>query len=176
MTSDSMRRIGVPLAVAVLVLAVVAGIGWAARDGGSGGTSGTTPGSAGSAPAGDGSSGSSGAVSSPLPADPSAGSPVAPAPDPPGPMSQFSAVRAGPDGRSIDLTFWGGVEDCNDYSVRAQETPESVTLLLVQKSTSTGPCIELAQQYDRTVRLDEPLGSRSVVDAKTDEVLLAPSP
>jgi hypothetical protein len=175
MTSESIRRIGVPLAVAVLVLAVVAGIGWAARDGGSG-TNGATPGSVGSAPAGDGSSGDSGAVSSPLPADPSAGSPVAPAPDPTGPRSQFTAVTAGPDGRSIDLTFWGGVEDCYRYTVRAQETPESVTLLLTQKSTSTGACIDLAQQYDRTVRLDEPLGSRSVVDAKTDEVLLAPSP
>ena len=74
------------------------------------------------------------------------------------------------------MQFWGGVEDCYRYTVRAKETRETVTLTLDEKTTFDGACIDLAQEYDRTVRLEQALGVRAVVGATTGEVLLAPSP
>jgi hypothetical protein len=73
------------------------------------------------------------------------------------------------------VRFWGGVETCYAYSVRAEEGDRAVRLTLVERSRSDGPCIELAQQYDRTVHLREPLGDRRVVDAETGETLIGPT-
>lgn len=148
MTSQALRRVGVPVAVAVVVLAVVLGVFRLADP-------------PGSAPGGSvvGSPGAGGG---------------APAPGPDEPMSRFTSVAGGADGRSLEVQFWGGVEDCYRYTVGAEQTHKLVTLSLTEKTTFDGACIDLAQQYDRTVRLDGALGTRAVVDATTGEVLLAP--
>lgn len=166
MTSQAWRRIGVPGAVALLVLVVVLGVVRLA--GQSGDSTGAGPG----AGSGAGSSGDAGSS----PSGGAGGVGGEPAPDPAGPTSRFTAVTRGGDGRSLEVRFWGGVEDCYRYTVGAVETGSMVRLRLVEKSTFGGACIELAQQYDRTVPLDGALGTRTVVDAATGDVLLAPSP
>lgn len=164
MTSRALRRAGVPLAVAFVVLALVLGVIWLVDPPGST-SGGSVIGSPGSG--GDGAPGSSGSAE-PLPVSPSRG--------PDEPMSRFSAVTPSADNRSLQVQFWGGVDDCYRYRVRADESDGTVSLSLSEERTSDGPCIELAQQYDRTVHLDEALGIRDVVDATTGETLLAPSP
>lgn len=104
------------------------------------------------------------------PATPSTAPSTEPGPD--DPMSRFISVTRGADGRSLDVTFWGGVEDCYAYTVRAEESADVVALSLSERSTFEGACIDMAQEYDRTVRLEQPLGVRRVVDAATGDVLL----
>jgi hypothetical protein len=160
-------RTAAPLAIALAVLLVVLGIiGVTQLTGSSDDSARTSPGSGGDA-------------SSPMVVSPTAGtgspSPVAPAPDPAS-TSRFTKVTAGKDGKSVDVTFWGGVDDCYRYTVQAQQATDMVALMLVEKRTFDGACIDLAQEYTETVQLDAPLGTRSVVDATTDVTLLAPSP
>ena len=59
--------------------------------------------------------------------------------------------------------------------MRPEEKGDVVTLSLGEQRTFEGACIDLAQEYDRTVPLTEPLGARRVVDALTGDLLLAPS-
>jgi hypothetical protein len=54
------------------------------------------------------------------------------------------------------------------------ETEHTVTLSLVEKTSSTRRCIEMAQVYERRVPLTAPVGSRRVVDGDTGAVLLGP--
>lgn len=107
----------------------------------------------------------------------SAAPPSAPStePGPDEPMSRFTSVRRGADDSSLEVRFWGGVEDCYEYAVRAAESADTVALSLSERTTFDGACIDMAQEYDRTVRLDEPLGGRRVVDADTGETLLGPT-
>lgn len=144
-----------PLAVALVVLAVVLGVamGLTRLTGSPGGSGGGSPGSS-----GDGSPGS--------------GSTQAPDEL----MSRFTSVTRGADGRSVEVQFWGGVEDCYRYTVDAEDVGATVALTLTEEATFEGACIDLAQQYDRTVRLDAALGSRAVVDTVTGDVLLGPAP
>ena len=90
------------------------------------------------------------------------------------PMTRFTAVRAGSDDRSVDVRFYGGVDTCYAYVVRADETSRQVALSLSEERKGDGPCIDLAQEYQRSVPLDRPLGDRRVVDATTGDVLLDP--
>ena len=170
MTSETLRRFGLPLVVALGVLALLLGVirlvdppgegagGSVVGSPGSGGDSGGEPGSSGSAKA-----------PSMRPGD-------EPTTDPDAPMSRFTSVIAGADGNSVDVMFWGGVEDCYRYRVVARETEASVTLVRREETTFQGACIDLAQEYARSVELDEPLGTRTVLDEVTGESLLAPSP
>jgi len=162
--SPTLRRFA-PLAAAAAALAIVLlvmgivrladppgeGVGGA----GSGGSSGST---------GSGSAGSSGAA---MPSD-------APStePGPDQPMTRFTTVRATDDGRALAVTFWGGVDTCYRYDISAAESSRDVSLSLSEERRTDGPCIDLAQEYDRTVALDEPLAGRRVVDAATGEVVL----
>jgi len=168
MTSQRVRRVGVPLAVALGVLVLVLGVVRLVDPpgGGPGGSVSGVPGSG-----GDGQPGSVGSAEPQPPAPTADGSA-----DPDAPMSRFTSVTRGQDDRSLAVRFWGGVDTCYLYAVYADETGAKVSLTLREKATFDGPCIELAQQYDRTVRLEEDLGVREVVDAVTGEVLLAPSP
>ena len=107
----------------------------------------------------------------------SAAPPSAPStePGPDKPMSRFTSVRRGADDSALQVRFWGGVEDCYEYAVRAEESADTVALSLSERTMFDGACIDMAQEYDRTVRLDEPLGGRRVVDADTGETLLGPT-
>lgn len=153
----TIAKVAVPFAVAALVLAVVLGVLALSDPGDSSGT--VSPGGGGS----DAVPGS--------PGSPGTATPSEPAQDQP--MTRFTAVTRGPDDTTLEVSFWGGVEECYRYTVRAQGSADVVRLTLDEKRTHDGPCIELAQQYDRTVPLDTPLGDRRVVDAETGETLLA---
>jgi hypothetical protein len=122
---------------------------------------------------GDGSSGSgSGVPGSPGTADP--GTPVAPvAPDvePSASTSRFDSVAAVDGGAALRVSFYGGVDSCYSYDVVAAESPDQVSLRVIEKSRGE-VCIDMAQQYERTVKLAKPLGNRTVVDADTGSVLL----
>ena len=167
-----------PAVVAAVVLVIVLGIlAVAGRD------NDAEPVGAGSSGSGsDGSSGSddrSGQGGMAPPSDPGA-EPGGNAGSEPGsgaddPMTRFTDVQAGADGRSVDVTFYGGVDTCYRYEVRADESAQVVALSLSEERKGDGPCIELAQEYDRSVPLDGPLGDRRVVDAATSDVLLDPS-
>ena len=91
------------------------------------------------------------------------------------PASQFTAVTRSADDRSLEVTFWGGVEECNAFDVPATETARTVELTLRVRPRGAQACIELAQQHTRTVQLGEPLGLRTVVDAATGTTLLGPT-
>ena len=168
MTSESLRRVGVPLAIALAVLALVLGVIRLVDPPGEG-VGGSVIGTPGSG--GGGAPGSTGSATMPS-VDPG----DQPSSDPDAPMSRFTSVTADADGTSLDVAFWGGVEDCYRYSVVARETDATVTLSLREKTTFEGACIDLAQEYKRSVGLDEPLGTRTVLDDVTAESLLAPSP
>lgn len=160
MTRSALHRVALPLAVAGAVLALVGAVAYLAGRGGD-----TVAGPGNQEPP----------ISTPL----GPGQGVEPKPGTPAqdnPNSRFTAVRPGPDGQTLDVTFWGGVKECFEYTVTAREDAARVRLTLVERSRHSGPCIELAQEHTRAVRLDEPLAAREVVDAQTGTVLLAPSP
>jgi len=164
MGTDAVRRYGIPLGVALLVLAVVLVV--VRLSGPDDEVRSSTPG-AGGGSAVPGNPGDSGAGSG-APASPG-GSDAAEA--------RFTSVRPGADNRSLDVTFYGGVEKCYDYEVTAAAGPgDAIELTLQETVTFDGACIELAQEYERTVELDSPLGEREVVDAATGQEVLAPSP
>jgi len=91
------------------------------------------------------------------------------------PITRFTDVRAGAGDRSVEVRFYGGVDTCYRYLVRADETAQQVALSLSEERKGDGPCIELAQKYQRSVPLDRPLGERRVVDAATGDVPLVPA-
>lgn len=167
--SPTLRR-AVPFLVAVGVLLLVLAVMGVARlaDPPGEGEAGTSPGG------GAGSSGSSGSPGSPLPADPSTdpGAGTQPAQD--DQLTRFTSVGVGADEATLDVSFWGGVDTCYRYEVRVDEGPDGVALSLAETHRSDGPCIDLAQEYRRTVTLDAPLGDRQVRDADTGEVVLDP--
>ena len=159
--SPTLRRALVPLLVAAAVLGIV-GTVLAVAQPWNGSTTLTAPGGGGS----DGSTGS-GAIAAPsaTPSDDQA-------PGRPGdPRGRFTAVRLAADGTSLDVTFWGGVDTCYRYEVRADEDEQAVVLSLAEDRRTDGPCIDLAQEYRRTVRLGEPLGDRVLRDGETGTAL-----
>ena len=93
--------------------------------------------------------------------------PVAPDVEPPAATSRFDSVAPVGDGAGLRVTFYGGVDTCYAYVVEAEESAEEVALRLVEERTDGEVCIDLAQQYERTVELERPLGDRRVVDAET---------
>jgi hypothetical protein len=121
---------------------------------------------------GGGSSGSGGTAvpGSPGTAGPGApATPVAPAVEP-SPTSRFESVAAADGDAALRVTFYGGVDSCYTYDVVAKESVDEVALELVEKRTAD-ICIDMAQQYERVVKLARPLGDRRVVDAVTDSRL-----
>jgi len=168
--SPSSRRLLPALVAAVVLVVVLAMIGLAGRDndvdtgsaGAGGGSSDDRSGQGGMAPPSAGSS---------VPGTSPGSDANAAAEDP---MSRFTDVRAGEGDRSVEVTFYGGVDTCYGYVVRADETAQQVALSLAEERKGDGPCIDLAQEYERSVPLDGPLGDRRVVDAATGDVLLEP--
>ncbi|MFF3449284.1 hypothetical protein ACFYXJ_19360 [Streptomyces sp. NPDC002667] len=64
-------------------------------------------------------------------------------------------------GRDLAVDFTGGV--CASYTVSASESAAKVTVTVTAKPWKNKVCIMIAKIYERTVRLDAPLGDREVV-------------
>ncbi|MEV0695802.1 hypothetical protein [Streptomyces sp. NPDC050388] len=74
------------------------------------------------------------------------------------------------EGSELTVTFTGGV--CADYEATASERGGRVTVTVTETSRPDEVCILIAKQYQQTVRLDAPLGTREVVDADGEPVPL----
>lgn len=74
------------------------------------------------------------------------------------------------DGRTLTVTFWGGV--CHDYQGKAKASEEKVTVSVEpREGGSEKQCIAIAKKQQVKVTLEEPLGDRTVVDARDGEKL-----
>ncbi|CAG6395688.1 hypothetical protein NMG29_19425 [Streptomyces cocklensis] len=91
--------------------------------------------------------------------------PGGPSPAPPAnPPVTLSGYQ--PHGSSLTLTFWGGI--CDTYTAAAVESPGQVRVTVTGTPKDPGaPCPALAKAQSASVRLSEPLGSRTVVDTST---------
>ncbi|WP_435611712.1 hypothetical protein [Streptomyces sp. bgisy159] len=74
------------------------------------------------------------------------------------------------DGSELTVRFTAGV--CADYTVSAAESADRVAVTVTAKPWPDKVCIMIAKTYHRTVRLDRPLGDRTVVGADGQEVPL----
>ncbi|MFD8739930.1 hypothetical protein ACFV06_34160 [Streptomyces sp. NPDC059618] len=64
-------------------------------------------------------------------------------------------------GRDLAVDFTGGV--CASYTVSVSESAAKVTVTVTARPWKNKVCIMIAKIYERTVRLDAPLGDRPVV-------------
>ncbi|WP_406461900.1 hypothetical protein OHB07_10085 [Streptomyces sp. NBC_00111] len=74
------------------------------------------------------------------------------------------------DGRTLEVTFWGGV--CSTYTARATE--DGTTVRVTVTASTPDPekvCILVAEEQTRTVTLDAPLDGRKVVDTRSGETV-----
>ncbi|WP_431998987.1 hypothetical protein [Streptomyces fungicidicus] len=74
------------------------------------------------------------------------------------------------EGDEVTVTFSGGV--CADYRVTASEKGDEVTVRVTETPWPDKVCILIAKEYQQTVRLDAPLGDRTVVGKDGDPVPL----
>jgi hypothetical protein len=74
------------------------------------------------------------------------------------------------EGRELTVTFTGGV--CSAYKATAVESEDEVKVTVTATSDPDKVCILIAQVYHQTVRLDEPLGGRTVVGSDGREIPL----
>ncbi|MFJ4405822.1 hypothetical protein [Streptomyces sp. NPDC088910] len=74
------------------------------------------------------------------------------------------------DGGTLSLTFYGGV--CSTYSAKAAESADEVRVT-VTAADKGGTCVTLAKEFTEKVRLDKPLGGRTVVDTSSGHPLKA---
>ncbi|MFJ4947428.1 hypothetical protein [Streptomyces sp. NPDC088760] len=65
------------------------------------------------------------------------------------------------DGRTLNLSFYGGV--CADYKTSARESGGRVTVTVTEKPWPDRVCVLIAKQYVKTVTLEAPLDGRTVV-------------
>ncbi|MEV8534635.1 hypothetical protein [Streptomyces sp. NPDC051211] len=76
----------------------------------------------------------------------------------------------GASDRKLTVHFWGGV--CSTYALEVREHPGSVMVKIIDTPTEPGKaCILIAQEMSLSATLQEPLGSRKVVDASTGKEL-----
>ncbi|MFD0055689.1 hypothetical protein ACFVHR_18335 [Streptomyces sp. NPDC127168] len=73
-------------------------------------------------------------------------------------------------GGELTVHFTGGV--CADYEAKAEEKDGEVTVTVTETPHPDKVCILIAKEYERTVRLDAPLGDRKVVGADGEKVPL----
>lgn len=105
------------------------------------------------------------------PRSPSGGaSPSRPGGEPtPAPSTRDVAVQGyTAEGKELTVVFTGGV--CADYGVTADESGDRVTVRVTETPRQDQECILIGKQYEETVRLDAPLGDRTVVDTGGDPV------
>jgi hypothetical protein len=80
------------------------------------------------------------------------------------PSSLVDITSYAVDGKSLKLSFWGGV--CSTYTASADESGQTVKAHVTQqREDSKRPCVALAKAFTKTVPLGRPLGARKVVDA-----------
>ncbi|MEU2025984.1 hypothetical protein ABZ565_28110 [Streptomyces sp. NPDC016469] len=81
------------------------------------------------------------------------------------------AVRSySADGRTLSVTFWGGV--CSTYTAGAREDGDAVRVTVTEKKAEPGKvCVKIAKKLTRTVTLERPLGNRKVVDEASGSVV-----
>lgn len=81
-----------------------------------------------------------------------------------------TVLSYGTDGRTLSVTFWGGV--CSTYTASASEDGSTVRVSVTETKPEKGKvCIMIAKELTRTVTLDQPLGERNVVDAASGTVV-----
>jgi len=98
----------------------------------------------------------------------SAGPSPEPTKDPGGTGGGTGITSYSADGRTLEVTFWGGV--CSTYTARAAEDGSTVRVTVVESEPEPGKvCIKIAKELTRTVTLDAPLDGRKVVDAESGE-------
>ncbi|MGW7403549.1 hypothetical protein ACWGI9_07410 [Streptomyces sp. NPDC054833] len=74
------------------------------------------------------------------------------------------------DDKELTVSFMGGV--CADYTASADESADRVTVTVTEKPWPNKICIMIAKQFQQTVQLDEPLGTRKVVGSDDKEIPL----
>ncbi|MGW5785178.1 hypothetical protein ACWEWK_14400 [Streptomyces sp. NPDC003757] len=79
------------------------------------------------------------------------------------PVSGYTAA----DGE-LTVHFTGGV--CSDYDAKAEESGGKVTVTVTETPHPDKVCVLIAEEYERTVPLDEPLGARTVVGSDGEDV------
>ncbi|WP_030586341.1 hypothetical protein [Streptomyces anulatus] len=85
-------------------------------------------------------------------------------PDTPTPSGDRKVTSYGADGRTLEVTFWGGV--CSTYTASAEESAGQVRISVTEKpQEGKKACIMIAKELTRTVTLEKPLGDRTVIDA-----------
>ncbi|MFF2776369.1 hypothetical protein ACFVU3_15810 [Streptomyces sp. NPDC058052] len=86
------------------------------------------------------------------------------------PVRRIESFTVRPDGRTLALTFWGGV--CSTYTAHSAEDPRQVRVRIDDKPIDPDrACILVAKEVTVEVTLEAPLGDRPVVDAVSDEAL-----
>ncbi|MEV0181188.1 hypothetical protein AB0I54_18090 [Streptomyces sp. NPDC050625] len=74
------------------------------------------------------------------------------------------------DDKELTVSFMGGV--CADYKASADESADRVTVTVTEKPWPNKICIMIAKQFQQTVQLDEPLGTRKVVGSDGQDIPL----
>ncbi|MGW0514775.1 hypothetical protein ACWD1W_37095 [Streptomyces olivaceoviridis] len=91
---------------------------------------------------------------------------ASPAPEPSQAPGKSRSVRVNAytaDGRTLELSFYGGV--CADYRTSARESGGRVTVTVTERPWPGRVCVLIAKEYVKTVTLDAPLDGRTVVGA-----------
>ncbi|WP_443080484.1 hypothetical protein [Streptomyces sp. PTD5-9] len=84
--------------------------------------------------------------------------------DAPGTSPARQILSYAAEGRTLSVTFWGGV--CSGYAASAVEDGKSVTVTVTESGRDAKKvCVMTAEELTRTVTLDAPLGDRTVIDA-----------
>jgi hypothetical protein len=92
--------------------------------------------------------------------------PTPPSPGKPAPDQHMSIRSYTADGRTLTVTFWGGI--CRTYSASADESAKQVKVTVTGKEKKPGRmCPAIAKRFTEKVTLDKPLGGRTVVDGAT---------
>ncbi|MGW8061053.1 hypothetical protein ACVV2G_01950 [Streptomyces ziwulingensis] len=72
------------------------------------------------------------------------------------------------EGGELTVHFTGGV--CADYEAAAKGSAGKVTVTVTETPRPEKVCILIAKEYERTVRLDEPVGDRAVVGSDGEDI------
>ncbi|MCH6159850.1 hypothetical protein [Streptomyces marispadix] len=85
-----------------------------------------------------------------------------------GPVQAADSYEA--DGRTLRITFWGGV--CGGYEASADESGKTVKVTVRPKETDAKKvCVKMAKRRTVEIELDKALGGRKVVDATDGDAL-----